>query len=358
MSSAACSPLELVRPDLLALEPYRHASWGAPGTRLNANESPWRPAGDASNAGLNRYPEPYPRTLEARLAALYGVTDSQVLVARGSDEGIDLITRTALVAGRDAILCCPPTFAMYSVCARIQGAAVIEVPLTGPGYDLDVAGISQAMSASVRVVFLCSPNNPTGGAVPLGTIETLAAKLAGRALLVVDEAYAEFSRVPSATALLARHPNLVVLRTLSKAYALAGARVGAVLAHPELIDLLRRVIPPYALTTSSIEAVEAALAPAALALARERIALVCAERERVIARLGTMPGVVEVNPSEANFVLLRAARPAQLLALAREAGFILRDFSTVPSTAGCVRITIGTPDQNDRLIEAIGRLCA
>ena len=357
MSTAAASPLELLRRDLLALEPYRHASWGDSGERLNANESPWRPAGDTTNAGLNRDPEPYPRALEARLARLYGVPAERVLAARGSDEGIDLITRAALVAGRDAILCCPPTFAMYAVCARIQGAAVVEVPLTGPGYDLDVAGIDQAMSDAVRVVFLCSPNNPTGGAVPLGTIDSLAAQLAGRALLVVDEAYGEFSRVPSATALLDAHPHLVVLRTLSKAYALAGARVGAVLAHPELIDLLRRIVPPYALATSSIEAVQAALAPAALAVARERIELLCSERDRVTARLGAMPGVIEVTPSDANFILVRAADPGQLLAHAREAGFVLRDFSSGVATAGCLRISIGTPEQNDRLVAAIGRLC-
>ena len=358
MNTTNASPLGLLRADLLALEPYRHAPWEPGLTRLHANESPWRGPADDSRAGLNRYPVPYPRALEERLAALYGVRAEQLIAARGSDECIDLVTRVALVAGRDAILCCPPTFPMYALCARVHGARVQGVPLAGPGYDPDLIGIDAALDLTVKLVYLCSPNNPTGGAVPLGTIDALAARLAGRSLLVVDEAYAEFSRVASAATLLADHPNLVVLRTLSKAYALAGARVGAALGHPDLIDVLRRIVPPYALPTPSIEAAEAALTADSLAVAGERIATLIAERERVTRQLARLDSVVEVLPSDANFVLVRCAEPAALLAAGRAAGLLLRDFSRTPGIEGCVRISIGTAEQNDAVLAAVGSLAS
>ncbi len=346
----------LARPEIVALAPYAHASWEPSLERLHANENPWRDADDRSAAGLNRYPEPQPRALEARLAALYGVPPERLIAGRGSDEGIDLLARAFLAPGRDAALICPPTFGMYALATRIQGAALIEVPLRrADGYALDAPALEAALTPAAKLVFLCTPNNPTGHALDAPVIEGLARRLAERALVVVDEAYAEFGAAPSLAARAGELPNLVVLRTLSKAYALAGARVGAVIADPAIIELLRRVIPPYSMPTPTIEAALAALAPAALARARDRIAALRAERGRLARALGTLPLVTRVWPSEANFLLVDSADPAALLARARAAGFLLRDFSHGALTPGAVRITVGAPEQNDRLLEGLAR---
>ena len=344
----------LARPEILTLTPYAHASWDPSLERLHANESPWRYVGDRSAAGLNRYPEPQPRAVEERLAALYGVPPEQLLAGRGSDEGIDLLTRVFLAPGRDAALICPPTFGMYAVAARIQGARVVEAPLArDAGYALDEAALAAVLTPAVKLVFVCTPNNPTGNALEAAALERLAARLAGRALLVVDEAYAEFAAAPSLARRVGELENLVLLRTLSKAYALAGARVGAVLAAPAVIELLRRVLPPYSMPTPTAEAVLAALAPAPLARARARLAELRTERGRLAAALGALPLVRRVWPSEANFLLIDCSDAAPLLARARAAGFLLRDFSRGPLTPGAVRITVGTPEQNDRLLEGL-----
>ncbi len=349
----------LARPELLSLDPYVPASWEPALERLHANENPWRSMGDASIAGLNRYPEPYPLTLEARLAALYGVAPECLIAGRGSDEGIDLLVRAFCVPGRDAVLICPPTFGMYAFAARVQGAQIREVPLAAElDFALDEKALAAAVSPTVKLVFLCSPNNPTGTALTLSRLARLANALDGRCLVIVDEAYAEFSDQPSAIGLLPAAPNLVVLRTLSKAYALAGARCGAVIAAPDVIGLLRRIIAPYAIATPTSEATFDALEPARLALARERIARIVEERERLSVALSAIPDCTRVFPSRANFVLARFRDAGRVLAIARDAGFLLRDFSHNPSTPGCVRISVGTADQTDRLLTALGRAAA
>ena len=173
--------LALARPDIVALKAYSHASWDPAFDRLHANELPWRAETDRSQAGLNRYPEPHPHELAARLAALYDVDVAQLLPGRGSDESIDLVVRGFCRAGVDNVIICPPTFGMYAVAARIQGAAVREVPLLRErGYALDVEGVLAACDANTRVVFLCSPNNPTGNALDPAAIETLLRRLVGQ----------------------------------------------------------------------------------------------------------------------------------------------------------------------------------
>lgn len=344
----------LARPEILALVPYAHASWDPALERLHANENPWRYVGDQSAAGLNRYPEPQPLAVEARLAALYGVGAGQLIAGRGSDEGIDLLARAFLAPGRDAALICPPTFGMYAVATRIQGAALVEVPLARDrGYAPDEDALVAALSPAVKLVFLCTPNNPTGNALDPALIERLAARLAERALVVVDEAYAEFADAPGMAARIGALPNLVVLRTLSKAYALAGARVGAVIADAAIVEVLRRVIPPYSMPTPTSEAVLAALAPAPLARAQMRIEELKAERGRLAAALARLPLVARVWPSAANFLLAECTDAAAVLGRARAAGFLLRDFSRSPLTPGAVRITVGTPEQNERLLEGL-----
>ena len=198
--------LELARADILSLQPYQHAAWEPSLERMHANEMPWRASGDTSVAGLNRYPEPQPAELIAHLAELYGVAPDHVLAGRGSDEGIDLLVRAFCRAGQDSVLICPPTFGMYKVSARIQGAGVVEVPLLKDrGFALDAQAVLAAWRSGVKLVFLCTPNNPTGNLLDRGAIESLCEQLRDRAIVVVDEAYMEFAHAPSLIDRLDRH---------------------------------------------------------------------------------------------------------------------------------------------------------
>ena len=346
------SILSLVRPDIIALQAYSHASWDPAFERLHANELPWRAETDRSIAGLNRYPEPHPHVLTQRLAELYGVRSGQLLPGRGSDESIDLLVRGFCRAGVDNVVICPPTFGMYAVAARIQGAQVREVPLvTTRGFALDVERVLASCDANTRIVFLCSPNNPTGNAMDLAAIEQLLVTLANRSLVVVDEAYIEFSGDESLTAALGRFPNLVVLRTLSKAFGLAGARVGSLIAAPEIVALLGKVIPPYSIPQLTIEAVLATLAAPQLAIQRERVAQVRAERERLAAALANCGRVQKIWPSVANFLLVDFADAQGVLGAARAAKLLIRDMRNVSPQS--LRISVGSPEQNDRLIRSL-----
>jgi histidinol-phosphate aminotransferase len=345
------SIVDIARADIRALAPYSSARMEASGGAilLNANESPWSPpCGD----GLNRYPDPQPRALVAGLAALYGVDAHNVLVGRGSDEAIDLLVRAFCRAGEDAVVISPPTFGMYGVAARIQGAAVIESPLAND-HSLDADALLACVTPAVKLVFVCTPNNPTGNIVELSTIERIATALAGRALVVVDEAYAEFAGAASATTLLARHDNIAVLRTLSKAYALAGARVGALVAHADVVALARRIIAPYPLPQASVTAALAAIGADGVAATRARIATLVAERERLRALLPSMPGVLGVLPSHANFLTVRCAQPRATYDALIAAGIVVRDVGRYPRLADCLRISIGTPDENARVVAVL-----
>jgi histidinol-phosphate aminotransferase len=342
--------LALARPDIVALKAYSHASWDPAFDRLHANELPWRAETDHSQAGLNRYPEPHPHVLAGCLAALYGVRADQLLPGRGSDESIDLLTRGFCRAGVDNVIICPPTFGMYAVAARIQGAAVREAPLSKDGFALDADAVLSASDANTRLVFLCSPNNPTGNAMDETDVARLLDAFADRALVVVDEAYVEFSGAASLVGWLPRYPNLVVLRTLSKAFGLAGARVGSLIAAPEIVALLAKVIPPYSIPQLTIEAVLAVLAPAQAAIQRERVAQVRAERERVRVALEGKRSVRRLWPSVANFLLVDFADPDAALGAAREAKLLIRDMRGVAPPS--LRISVGTPEQNDRLIRS------
>jgi len=344
--------LALARPEILTLKAYSHASWDPAFDRLHANELPWRAETDRSQGGLNRYPEPHPHELAAALAALYGVPAENLLPGRGSDESIDLVVRAFCRAGVDNVIICPPTFGMYAVAARIQGALVREVPLLRErGYALDVDGVLAARDENTKVVFLCSPNNPTGNAMDHAAIETVLTELARRAIVVVDEAYIEFSGATSLAGSLARHPNLVVLRTLSKAFGLAGARVGSLIASAPIVELLGKVIPPYSIPQLTIEAVLATLAAPQVVVQRERVVQVRAERERLAAELATKASVRRIWPSVANFLLVDFVDPEATLAAARAAKLLIRDMRA--AAPGALRISVGTPEQNDRLIRSI-----
>jgi histidinol-phosphate aminotransferase len=354
MSAPSGPVLALARPDILELQPYQHASWDPSLERMHANEMPWRAQGDNTAAGLNRYPEPQPQALIDRMALLYGAPATNLLVGRGSDEAIDLLVRAFCRAGMDRVVITPPTFGFYKVAARIQGADVAEVPLLGENFALDTGAVIEA-GGRAKIVFLCSPNNPTGNLLDETAMLTICRALAGRALVCVDEAYLEFTDRRSLVTRLSEFPNLVVLRTLSKAYALAGARLGTLIAGAEIVALLKRIIPPYALPASTVEQVLALTEAPQRAMAADRIGTVRREREAARARLERMAIVRRVFPSDANFLLVEFSDARLALEAGKATGLLVRDFSRTPGLANCLRVTIGTPVQNERLLSALER---
>jgi histidinol-phosphate aminotransferase len=347
--------VSLARPEIVTLNAYAHAAWLPSLTRLHANEAPWRPTGDTTAAGLNRYPEPQPRALIERLAALYGVAAANVLATRGGDEAIDVLSRIYLRAGADAILQCTPTFGMYQVAARIQGAAVIDSPLDAErGWALDPERLLAAWQPNVKLVYLCSPNNPTANLLDTTAVEAICRALDGKAIVVIDEAYIEWSRSPSLTRWLNRFPTLAILRTLSKAHALAGARVGALLAAPELIELAKRVVPPYSLAQPAVEAALRALDPAEQAAGLVRLEGLLAERDYLGNGLAASPLVDRVWPSAANFLLIDCRDADRFMSNALAGGLIVRDLRAHPALPRSLRVSVGTRAQNDALLHCIG----
>ncbi|MFZ0869935.1 MAG: histidinol-phosphate transaminase [Rhodanobacter sp.] len=347
------SVLDLARAEIRAMQPYSSARMEASGGQvlLNANESAWAPPGD-SGLGCNRYPEPQPAALVDALADLYAVRREQLLVGRGSDEAIDLLVRAFCRAGEDAILIQPPTFGMYAVCAKIQNAGVIEVPLAAD-FTLDVDAALAALTPAVKLVFICSPNNPTGQCIPRTSVEQLALALVGRALLVVDEAYVEFAGTGSVADLIDRYDNLAVLRTLSKAWALAGARVGSLLANAEVIALLRRIMPPYPLPLPCVAAALSALSAPGQVSARENLTIVREQRALMHDALGRLPGVRDVLPSQANFLTVRFDDAGAIYGRLLAAGIVVRDVRRYPNLDDALRITIGTPAENARVLAVL-----
>jgi len=349
--------LALVRADLRDFAGYKSARSEALRGEvwLNANESAWANPADGQGRS-RRYPDPQPPALRARLAQLYGVAPDRVLVGRGSDEAIDLLVRALCVPGQDAIVVTPPVFGMYAVCARLQGAPVVEVPLrdgeTGLVADLDAIR-EAALARSAKLVFLCSPSNPAGSAIPLDGIAALARALEGRALVVVDEAYGEFADGPSATTLLETHANVTVLRTLSKAHALAAARIGVVIGDTDLVAVLQRCQAPYPVPTPCADLALEGLSDAALAQTRERVALVRSERVRLQAALERTTGVRRVYPSQGNYLLARFDDAEGAFRALLAAGVVVRDQRAAPQLGDALRITIGSPPQNDRVIAAL-----
>jgi histidinol-phosphate aminotransferase len=360
MSAPISDVLALVREDLRAFAGYRSArSEKVSGSVwLNANESAWNNRADAEGA-LRRYPQPQPDALRARLAEIYDVAAEQILIGRGSDEAIDLIVRALCRAERDPVVISTPVFGMYAVCARLQAAPIVDVPLRDQvdGWRTDLDAVRDAALAhGAKVVFLCSPGNPGGELIPLQHIEAMAVALSGRSLLVVDEAYIEFADAPSATTLIARYPHVVVLRTLSKLHALAGARIGCAIAGPALIDVLRRCQAPYPVPAPCAELALAALQPAAMREAEQRVATIRSERERVFTMLRAMQGVRRVYPSAGNFLLARFDDAERVYRALLAAGVVIRDMRATAGLEDALRITIGTPDENDAVFTALRML--
>ena len=339
----------MARPAVAGIAGYsaRGAATGA--LHLDANESPWRPApADASVAEYNRYPAQQPPKLMARLSELYGVSPDMLMAGRGADEAIDVLLRTFVDAG-ERVLITPPTFGYFRTASVIQGAELVEVPLAGPDYAFDVEAVAGKM-AGVKLAFVCSPNNPTGGVVAREDVLRLVRENPDT-LIVVDEAYAEFAE-GSLVRDVAAHRNLVVTRTLSKAYGLAGVRMGVAVADPDVIAQMLKVLPPYPVPRPVEQAVLRALSPAAMAAYGERIATWKRERTRVGEALAGSLFVMKTYPSEANFVLFEALDVEAMLESLRVAGVKIRDFRS--KIDGHFRLSIGSPEENDIALAALG----
>lgn len=348
--------LELARPEIRAMQAYSSARMEARGgtVMLNANESPWPPfAGDRA---WNRYPDSQPAALVARLAELYGAGVDELLVGRGSDEGIDLLVRAFCRAGQDAVLISPPTFGMYAVSARVQGATVVEAPLRAD-FSLDVNTLLAKLTPAVKLVFVCAPNNPAGAGVPRAAILHLAEALADRAVLVVDEAYIEFVEPDgfggSVAASIRDFENLVVLRTLSKAWALAGVRIGALIANADVAAMLRKIMPPYPLPVPCVDAAMQALSRRGELAMRGRVASILNERTRMQLALAELPGVRAVLPSQANFLTVRFHDAEVAFEALSDAGVVVRDVRRYPGLGDALRITIGSPEEDECVLEAL-----
>lgn len=347
----------LARKTIQSLKPYLSArKIGGVGTIwLNANEYPtqnndvyW--ASELQTAALNRYPEPQPEMLIKRYADYANVLPECVLVTRGGDEGIELVIR-GFCENDEAILCCPPTYGMYKISADTFGIATKSVALTTT-HCLDIPAIARALDG-VKVVFVCNPNNPTGTCVTEQIIELLNIT-AKRAIVVIDEAYIEFCGEQTMAKYLAQFEHLVIIRTLSKAFALAGIRVGFVLANPPIIKLLQTIIAPYPIPTPSAVIANLALSAPAIHQMHANVAKLLDEKNEFVRQLKQLPQVVNVIESMTNFVLVEFEDGPVVFDALWQLGIILRNQHHLCNN--CIRITIGSKSHNDCVIKALKAL--
>ncbi|MBY4889250.1 histidinol-phosphate transaminase [Pantoea sp. DY-15] len=347
---------ELARANVRALTPYQSARrlGGNGDVWLNANEFPLPVPFELSQQTLNRYPECQPKIVIERYAAYAGLTPEQVLVSRGADEGIELLMRAFCEPGKDAILFCPPTYGMYSVSAETIGIEYRTVAALDD-WQLNLPAIADQLDG-VKVVYMCSPNNPTGNLINQDDIRSLLAMTAGKALVVADEAYIEFCPDATLAGWLQEYPHLVILRTLSKAFALAGLRCGFTLANKPVIDLLMKVIAPYPLATPVADVAGQALSEQGIALMRQHVAELNANRAWLFEKLPQISVVQQVFPSETNYILARFTDSPKVFKTLWDQGIILRDQNKNPGLAGCLRISIGTREECERLIAALQAL--
>ncbi|MEM6640484.1 MAG: aminotransferase class I/II-fold pyridoxal phosphate-dependent enzyme [Pseudomonadota bacterium] len=351
------SILNLMRPDLRDFSLYTAGDGDDSRVRLHANELPYRAKDDHSARGLNRYPLGRDQRLTKRLAELYGIAPDNVLATRGSDDGIDLLIRGFGCAGRSRVLSTSPGFTMYPQLAALQGCHTDMVPLSaGDHFVVQADAIVDACTPDTSLVFLCSPNNPSGRTLDTDTIRNVCEARRDQSLVVIDEAYAEFSRHPSAIELLETVENLAVLRTMSKAYGLASARVGAIVAGTELIGALDRMMMPFPLPAASVQEVLTRTEGGALTALQQNWREIVAERERVAHALAGHPQIARVWPSDANFLLLDCSTPASLVEHCRERGLLVRLISG--SERAFVRVTIGRPIENDLFLGALSEQAA
>ncbi|MCD1126984.1 histidinol-phosphate transaminase [Jinshanibacter sp. LJY008] len=344
---------QLARDNVRKLTPYQSARriGGNGDVWLNANEYPEATSYQLTEQNLNRYPECQPVQVIQRYAAYAGVKPEQVIVSRGADEGIELLMRAFCEPGKDAVLYCPPTYGMYSVSAETLGIERRTVA-SKADWQLDLPAIAAALEG-VKLVYVCSPNNPTGNLINPDDIRQLLAMTAGRALVVVDEAYIEFCPEASVVSWLSQYPNLVVLRTLSKAFALAGLRCGFTLASEEIINLLLKVIAPYPLSTPVADIAAQALSEAGVSTMRKRVSELNTRRDQLKLTLAKCACVTQVYPSETNYLLFNLTDSEKAFKALWDKGIILRDQNKQPGLKGCLRISIGTQRECDAVTDAL-----
>jgi histidinol-phosphate aminotransferase len=349
----------LIRPSILELTAYSSArSLNKEGKIfLDANESAVAPKIGTENtleSKLNRYPSPQPTALLKNFSRIYQVPPEKILMGRGSDEAIDLLTRALCEPSQDSILTTPPTYGMYKVSADIQNVKTLKVPLLQKNktWSLDLAGIKAQLSSPTpaKLIYICSPNNPTGTAFPLDDIRKIC-QWADQSLVVLDEAYGEFAESFSGIPLLKEFKNLAILRTLSKAWGLAGLRCGVLMADPELIAVLQKVRAPYPLPQPVIELAVSATDLEGEKQMRTLVLALAKEKEQLQKNLEEHQDVIRVYPSQSNFLLVEFRSAQKAMDLARQEGIILRDRNNeIPQ---CVRITVGTPQENALLLLAL-----
>jgi len=334
----------LVRRNILNMKPYASARdefKGEADIFLDANENPY-------HSPYNRYPDPLQWKVKEKLASLKGVNPEQIFLGNGSDEAIDLIIRAFCEPNQDSILITEPTYGMYSVCAEVNAVKVQQVLLT-PDYDLDLDAIPDSFDATTKVLFLCSPNNPTGNLLDHKKIKEVLKRFYG--LVVIDEAYIDFAKSKSFVRELAHHPNLVVLQTFSKAWGLAGLRLGMCFASPEIIRILNKIKYPY---NVNIRTQELALDAMEHEMQKNQwVKEIVEERGKMETALRKLSITKEVFPSDANFLLVRVKEAQETYHKLMDMGIIIRDRSKVALCFNCLRITIGTPEENERLVEAL-----
>lgn len=340
---------ELLRPHINSLVPYSSARDDCPvedGIHLDANES-WY---DYSGQGKNRYPDPHHRRARLAISSAFGLPFERTMLTNGSDEAIDLLVRAFCIPGRDSVLVESPTYGEYGIFAGINDVGVDDVLLTAD-LDLDVVNIGKTiLEKHPKIVFICSPNNPTGKSYDIEKIRKIADF--NEAVTVVDEAYSDFDpSFSSAAALIDGNPRVVVLKTFSKYWGLAASRIGLVIASREIIEALGKIKAPYNVGLSSQNDVLEALASSG---ERKRIlALVISERERLSREIAGFPFVRKVYDSDANFILVRFDDEKRIQKLLLDNGIIVRNRSSEPLLEGCLRITIGSREENDRLLEVL-----
>ena len=335
---------KLVRPKVREIAPYRSArdefeDFEAENIFLDANENPF-------DTGLNRYPDPLQRKLKRALAEVKGVGPEQILLGNGSDEVLDLIFRTFCEPGEEEVILLPPTYGMYSVLAKLNNIATKEV-LLNQAFELDIDLILSEISSKTKIIFVCSPNNPSGNAIPLAQIQTLLDQFSG--IVVVDEAYVDFSGEKSALTILNQYPQLLVCQTFSKAYGLAGIRLGMCFADPMVIDYFNKIKPPYNVNTLTQEQAMKRLESAEQV--KTQVKELIAERKKLENELLQFGFVKKIFPSDANFLLVVVDDADKRYKAFIAEGVVLRNRSRLQRCENTLRVTVGTPEENIKFIE-------
>lgn len=336
--------LKLVRPNILGLEAYSTArddcGSNQPEIFLDANENPY-------NNGINRYPDPHQKALKAKVAEIKGISADSLFIGNGSDEAIDLVYRVFCVPGASNAVSIAPSYGMYEVAAAMNDVEFRKVRLKGD-FSMDPEAMLSAADQKTRLMFICSPNNPTGNSFPEEQIEDILKRFGG--MVVLDEAYIDFSVRPSLVSLISRYPNLIVLQTLSKAWGMAGLRIGLAMADPAVIGLMSKVKYPYNI---NVVAQKMALAKLDAKAKDNAVAQIVGQRFRLEKELVKCREVKGVYSSDANFLLVRFDNPDEVYERLLSGGVIVRNRSRVPGCEGCLRVTVGTPAENDRLLRLL-----